>query len=193
MPQKDATGFCPVRIGGVPTKSSRSRQFGRNFASDGGTSSAIPSLRSKIIRARSSPGPQRYLTSLVKPARRSGSARKSALDSRSCGFFCPGAAVDTTELHDKIGEAQKMHKFNEFGVFSPPSRRGGTRAEPPQNFCGACARERTRTAQQGDLRGLGADSYPLGRIWYAAIAPTLCSKPIFGRQKARQPLVGSPV
>jgi hypothetical protein len=75
-----------------------------------------------------------------------------------------------------------MHKFNEFGVFSPHSKRDGTRAEPPQSSCGAHARERTRTAQQGDLRGLGADSYPLGRFLYAAIAPTPCSKSIFERQ-----------
>ena len=88
----------------------------------------------------------RYPAAWASPTRQSSSARKSALDSRSCSLFCPGAAVDTAELHDKIGKAQKMHKFNEFGVFSPPSRRGGTRAEPLQSSCGAHARERTRTA-----------------------------------------------
>jgi hypothetical protein len=47
MPQKEATGFTLIEIAGVPTKSSKSRQFRRNFASDGGTSSAIRSLYSK--------------------------------------------------------------------------------------------------------------------------------------------------
>jgi hypothetical protein len=48
MPQKEAMGFALKEIAGVPTKSSRSRQFRRNFASNGGTSSAIRSLQSKI-------------------------------------------------------------------------------------------------------------------------------------------------
>ncbi len=52
-------------------------------------------------------------------AGRSGSATKSALGSRSCGCFCPAAAVDTTGPHDKLEKAQKMHKFNKFGVTSP--------------------------------------------------------------------------
>jgi hypothetical protein len=49
MPQKEATGFTLIEIDGVPTKPSRSRQFRRNFASDGGTSSAIQLLQSKNI------------------------------------------------------------------------------------------------------------------------------------------------
>ncbi len=52
-------------------------------------------------------------------AGRSGSATKSALGSRSCSRSCPASAVDTTEPHDKLEKAQKMHKFNKFGVTSP--------------------------------------------------------------------------
>jgi len=50
---------------------------------------------------------------------RSGSTPKSALVSRSCGCFCPAAAVDTTGPHDRLEKAQKMHEFNKFGVTSP--------------------------------------------------------------------------
>jgi hypothetical protein len=49
----------------------------------------------------------------------SASRTKSALDSRSCSCFCPAAAVDTTRPHDRLEKAQKMHKFNKFGVTSP--------------------------------------------------------------------------
>jgi hypothetical protein len=126
-------------------------------------------------------------------ASRPRTARKSALESRGCSHFCPTVAVDTAELHDKIRKAQKMHKFNKFGVFSPPSRRGGTRAEPTAAFLRSTRKRANPNGMQGDLRGLGADSYPFGRFWYAAIAPTLCSKPIFERQSARQLPVGSPV
>jgi hypothetical protein len=53
-------------------------------------------------------------------AGRSAPTTKSALGSRSCSRFCPAAAVDTTGPHDKLEKAQKMHKFNKFGVTSPP-------------------------------------------------------------------------
>ena len=52
-------------------------------------------------------------------AGRSAPTTKSALGSRSCSRFCPAAAVDTTGPHDKLEKAQKMHKFNKFGVTSP--------------------------------------------------------------------------
>jgi len=86
-----------------------------------------------------------------------------------------------------------MHEFNRFGVFFPPSRRGGTHAGPTAEFLWSIRKRANANDMQGDLRGLGADSYPFGRFWYAAIAPTLCSKPIFERQSARQLPVGSPV
>jgi hypothetical protein len=71
-------------------------------------------------------------------ASRPRTARKSALESRGCSHFCPTVAVDTAELHDKIRKAQKMHKFNKFGVFSPPQQawwysRGAHRSVPAEH------------------------------------------------------------
>jgi len=56
MPQKEAMGFDPTTDGGVPTKPSRSRQFGGNFASEGGTSVGVRARAAKNNWVRAAPG-----------------------------------------------------------------------------------------------------------------------------------------
>ncbi len=137
----------------------------------------------KPLRPGSRPPPGRALG-------RSASATKSAFGSRSCSRFCPAAAVDTREPDDKLEKAQKMHKFNNFGVISPHHQaRWHSRKVPAEHARGSGCGRRSRVIDEVSGRtrthvdGFGMQQSP--RL--------LCNLPIPERQKARQPLVESPV
>jgi len=134
MPQKEAQDFTLIVVGGVPTKLSRSRQFRGNFASGGGTSGAL--LTGPITKSLSARDPfvHQRLSAPDLPTGRAGATNKSALGSRSCGRFCPEAAVDTPEPHDKLEKRKRCTNSMSSALFPLFTKRGGTPAEFTAKF-----------------------------------------------------------
>ena len=129
----------------MPTNPSSSRQFTRNFASDGGTWRAITSLRSKIFSTRSS----RTRTQPPAPWARSraDSARRArALCSRGVAVVSARLLRLTPQSCMIKSEKRKRCINSISSAFSPPPAGAVVLARsPPQRSCGAHARERTRT------------------------------------------------
>lgn len=173
----------------MPTKPSKSRQFGGNFAADGGTSSERRPRRCRNISARRTPCARAFARA---PATgpRSASTTKSALGSRSCDRFCPAAAVDTTGPHDRLEKAQKMHEFNKFGGTSPllQARRQSRRVRrgvPAEHACGSEYGRRGRVIDEvsGRIR-THVDGFGMQR------SPGLCAAPLSasGKRRTNPPL-----
>jgi hypothetical protein len=99
----------------------------------------------QFLGVRSRPIGQRWTrrgNDRIDPPKPRRQIRKSALGSRSCGAFCPVAAVDSRGPHDRIEKTEKMHKFSRFGGFCPSNhacgRPSGTdRVVPARDLLGA--------------------------------------------------------